>query len=135
MGDNEPKEKWRIETNDRYQRVIGIIISLASGVLFLPLLLLKDILPIPKTGAAFDHLTLSVIMGWSLLGLSILSGVIFNYLSVKWVKQAWGQEIWFTSSRLEKLLDWTFWITAACYILGLIMIIYFASTFTPTVRQ
>ncbi len=134
MGNNEPKEKWKIETNDRYQRVIGILISLATATLFLPIVLVKDILPIPKNGAVFDHLNPSVIISWCLLYFSVLSGVFFNYLSAKWVKQAWGQEICFTSSRLEKLLDWTFWITAACYILGLIMIIYFASTFTPIVK-
>ena len=134
MGNNEPKEKWKIETNDRYQRVIGILISLATATLFLPIVIVKDILPVPKNVAVFDHLTPSVIISWCLLSLAILSGMIFNYLSAKWVKQAWGQEIWFTSSRLETLLDLTFWITAICFIAGLVIIICFAATFTPTVK-
>ncbi len=134
MGINEPKEKWKIETNDRYQRVIGILISLATATLFLPLVLVKDILPIPKKDAVLDQLPPSVITGWCLLFLSIFSGVLFNYLSAKWVKQAWGQEIRVTSSRLESFLDWTFWITAISFLAALGIIICFAATFTPTVK-
>ena len=32
----EPTEKWRIETNDRYNKVVTSIISLATGTLVLP---------------------------------------------------------------------------------------------------
>lgn len=131
MDNDVQKGQWKIEVNDRYQRVIGTLISLASGVLVLPTLFLKDILPVPKGDPVSKHLTASVYWGWVLLCGSVFSGVLFYYLSAKWVKHARGQKTTFSGPCLEKFLDWSFWATALLFIAGLVLILWFISTFNP----
>src|SRR5258708_36681133 len=41
-------EKWRVETNDRYSKIVATIISLSTASLILPVLFLREFLGIPK---------------------------------------------------------------------------------------
>jgi hypothetical protein len=104
----EPVEKWRIETNDRYNKIVTSVISLATGSLVLPALFLREFLGIPKEKALTPFLNYGVYLAWICLGLSILSGLIFSWLSVKWVKLAWGKKILVSERFLERVLDVSF---------------------------
>ena len=72
----EPIDKWRIETNDRYNKIVTSVISLATGSLVLPVLFLLEFLGVPKEKALIAFLDFPVYMAWVCLGSSILSGLI-----------------------------------------------------------
>lgn len=91
MNTKTTKEQWKIETNDRYQKVTGTIIGLATASLVLPILFLRNFLAIPENKSLDIYLCSLIYWSWVLFALSILSGTVFYYLSAKWVKQAWGQ--------------------------------------------
>ena len=43
--------KWKIDTNDRYSKIVVTVISLATGSLVLPTLFLREFLGVPKEKA------------------------------------------------------------------------------------
>jgi hypothetical protein len=86
-------EKWRIETNDRYSKIVASVISLATGSLVLPALFLREFLGVPKETALVPFLNWWVYAAWICLAVSILLGLAYAWLSVKWIKLAWGKKI------------------------------------------
>jgi hypothetical protein len=56
MSQPSPNEPWKIEVNDRYQKLVGSVISLATGALVLPALFLKEILGISEKKALVDYI-------------------------------------------------------------------------------
>jgi magnesium-transporting ATPase (P-type) len=122
-------EKWRIETNDRYAKIVASITSLATGALVLPAILLREFLGVPKKTPLLPLLNWWAYSYWICLAISILLGLAYSWLSVKWVKQAWGQKIAISECRLECLLDVTFVIMMLSFVFGVISLVAFFLTF------
>ncbi len=132
MPEESPKEPWKIEVNDRYQGVVGYIISLATAAFVLPVLFLREILGIAEKKPLIGHLNCSVYLSWVFLGFAILFGLCFYYGSAKWVKSAWGQRVAISPSTLERTLDFMFWAMAIAFLLGIGFLVLFVATVKVT---
>src|SRR5436190_10020017 len=83
--------QWKLDVNDRYQHAVGIVTSLSTAALVLPVLFLKDVAGLSANRSMADALNLWAYAGWVLLAMSILGAIIYYYSSAKWVKLAWKQ--------------------------------------------
>lgn len=133
MNDS-PKYPWRLATNERYREVIRLIIGLATASLLLPVFFFREFLHIKKETALVDVFSCSVYWSWGMLGGSILCGIIFHFLSAKWVRLAWGQPVTVFGigageNAIELGLHIFFWLTAASFIVGTGLIIDFVITY------
>ena len=128
-GDPIPKEQWKIDVNDRYQKVVSTIMGLATASLVFPVLFLRNFLSVPQEKPLVDYLCDSVYWSWTFLALSIVSGTIYYYLSAKWIKDAWGQKTWLSSKTIENTLDWTFGLQIIFFLLGIALFVLFAVTY------
>lgn len=124
-----PTKPWMVETNDRYSKIVATVISLATGSLVLPVLFLREFLGVPKEKALAPFLNGWALIGWGSLGISILFGLVYSWLSVKWVKSAWGQATRLSESALEALMDWTFVLMLVLFLTGVIATVIFFVTF------
>lgn len=127
----KPKYPWRLDTNERYREVSRTVMGLATASLFLPVFLAREYLGIEK------DIPLENILGsyvfywvWGLLGVSIFSGIVFHYLSAKWVRMAWGKKagvLGFDASKnfVEKAMEVFFWGTVLTFIVGLGVVLIF----------
>ena len=122
-------EKWRIETNDRYSKIVTSVISLATGSLVLPALFLRAFLGVPRETTLLPFLNWWVYAAWICFTASILLGLAYAWLSVKWIKLAWGQKIVLSERRLECLLDTSFLGMAVLFLAGIGSLIRFFVTF------
>jgi hypothetical protein len=119
--------KWMIDTNSRYNKLVRSIISLATGSLVLPVLFLREFLGVDPHTALRPFLNCAAYVAWSCLAFSILSGLMYSWLSVKWVKSAWGQPT-MLSSQLELLMDVSFVLTMLLFVVGVGAIVCFFVT-------
>ena len=83
--------QWKLDVNDRYQHAVGIVTSLSTAALVLPVLFLKDVAGLSANRSMADALNRWAYAGWVLLAMSILGAIIYYYSSAKWVKLAWKQ--------------------------------------------
>lgn len=97
-------ERWKIEVNERYLRIIDLLIGLATACLILPSLFLREILGLKDEPIAI-YLDQSAYGAVAAFSTTIALGVGFHYASAKWVKRAWGQPVRFIGARLELVLD------------------------------
>ncbi len=125
---DEPVGKWRIEVNDRYIKVVNSVISLATGALVLPAFFLREFLGIPKEKALAPLLTCAAYTAWVCLGCCVLIGLLYSWISVKWVKLAWGQEIAVSQRSLERVLDVLFVLMGLLFIAGIVASVWFFVT-------
>jgi hypothetical protein len=130
--DNIPKDQWKIDTNDRYQKVVSTIMGLATASFFLPVLFLRNFISVPEDKPLFNYLCRSIYWSWILLALSILSGTVFYYVSAKSIKQAWGQKTRFSTKTIEITLDLAFWLEIVFFLIGIGLFIFFAVTHKVT---
>lgn len=116
----QPKQLWKIEVNERYLRVIDLLVGLATASLVLPTLFLREVLGLKDQPIAIflDNFSYGAIFSFLLV---IALGVSFHYVSAKWVKAAWGQPIKFVGSRLEVVMDVMFWLTVVAFMGGLVL--------------
>jgi hypothetical protein len=121
----DPKDKWRIETNDRYSKMVSSIISLATGALVLPILFLRNFLALSNDKPILPLLDWHAYAAWFFLVVSIFLGLAYSWLSVKWVKLAWGQAIWLSEGVLELLLDASFVGMAISFLAGIALMVCF----------
>jgi len=123
----EPMYPWRLDTNDRYQEVVRIIMGLSTASLLLPVFFAREFLGLAATAKPLKALLGGgIYWAWGLLTFSIFAGVVFHFLSAKWVRMAWGQwtglfgipwsEFW-----LESALEIFFWTTALSFLAGLVV--------------
>jgi len=129
--------QWKIDVNDRYERAVGVVTSLSSASLVLPILFLKDIAKINSVTSFASSLNSWALWGWGLLSLSILSGIIYYFSSAKWVKLAWGKEadiFWLRVDEkfIEGLLDLSYFLMMTGFLSGLGAMIVFMVTFTTS---
>jgi hypothetical protein len=132
MPEKSPKEPWKIEVNDRYQKVVGNLISLATAAFVLPVLFLRQILGIAEKKPLIEHLNCNVYLSWGFLGAAILCGLCFYYGSAKWVKSAWGQRVAISPGKLECALDFMFWVMAVAFLIGIGFLVLFVVTVKVT---
>jgi hypothetical protein len=125
---NEPNEKWKVETNDRYNKIVSSVITLATGALILPTLFLREFLAVPKEKALAPLLTCAAYIAWCCLGASILLGLLYSWISVKWIKQAWGQGIALSAKTLEAMMDWFFVLMMLLFVGGVAASVWFFVT-------
>ena len=98
--------------------------GLSTASLFLPVFLAREYLGIEK------GIPLKTVLGssffswsWSLFGLAIFFGIVFHFLSAKWIRLAWGQKagiLGFDVSEqcVENSLEVFFWATVSTFIGG-----------------
>jgi hypothetical protein len=125
----EPQKKWIIETNDRYSKIVTTVISLATGSLVLPALFLREYLGVEKGKPLAPLLNSWAYRGWLCLGLSILCGLLYSWLSVKWVKYAWGQPIVLNAGFLEAVMDVSFAVMLVSFFAGVAASVWFFLSF------
>jgi len=126
----DPATPWMIATNDRYIKLVTRVISLATGALVLPVLFLREFLGVSKTEPLAHYLNLWALISWGSLGVSILLGIIYSWLSVKWVKLAWGEQIkFFTQRGLEITMNLSFGLTMLLFLIGVCASVWFFVTF------
>jgi len=107
-----------VETNDRYSKIVATITSLATASLVLPVIFLRQFLGVPYEKALAPLLNCWAYLGWGLLAPSILLGLVYSWLSVKWVKRAWGQDTSFSERGLECMMDWSFVLMWLFFLVG-----------------
>jgi hypothetical protein len=122
-------EKWKVDTNDRYSKIVTSIVSLATGSLVIPALFIREFLGIPKETPLLPFLTWQAYAAWICLATSIFLGLAYSWLSAKWVKLAWGQKIVLSERRLECLLDSSFVGMAVLFLAGIGSLVCFFATF------
>lgn len=135
MAATDKPIQWMLDVNDRYERAVGVVTSLSSASLVLPIFFLKDIAHINSVRSFADSLNCWAYSGWILLSLSILSGIIYYFSSAKWVKLAWGENtdifgINVTIPFIENLLDGSYFVMMTGFFLGLGAMIKYTLTFT-----
>jgi len=133
---SECPEQWKLDVNDRYQAAVGVVNSLAAASLVLPIFFLKDINGFESGKSITDSISCLVVVGRSLLGLSILSTIIYQYCSAKWVKLAWGKSadmfgIKVMEGPVEWALDITYFLMMTGFLSGLVCMIIFMVKFRP----
>lgn len=134
MRDKRCPEQWKLDVNDRYQNAVGLVMSLASAALMIPVFFLKDIVALKSDEAIISVLDGFVFVGWALLGSSILSGILYCFFSAKWVKLAWKKNadicgFPISHARVEKLLDYSYFIMMIGFLIGTICMIKFIATY------
>jgi hypothetical protein len=122
-------DQWRIDTNNCYSKVVSTVISLATGSLVLPILFLREFLAVPKDKALSPLLNCTVYLSWVCFSAAILLGLIYSWLSAKWVKLAWNKEIMLSESTLERLLDTTFVGMLLLFLAGIFSIVWFFAAY------
>jgi len=128
MDDLGQTQRWKSEANNQYQKIVSTMLSLAASALILPTLVLREFLGIPKEVSLVKYLTISVYIAWSFLLLTMLCGIFFYYASAKWLKQAYGGPVHFSSKAIENFLDWSFWLMISFFLIGISCLIWFIST-------
>jgi hypothetical protein len=113
-----PLYPWKAEVNAQYQRIVDLLISLATAALVLPPLFLRDFFGIKDEPLAI-FLDNRVWLSWGFLSLAIFFGIGFHYASTKWIKHVWGVPVNTSPRILEIILDFCFWGTSFSFIAGL----------------
>ncbi len=122
-----PRDGWKIAVNERYQKLVDLMIGLATGSLVLPPLFLKTFLSVPDKDPLLIYLDTAAYLAFSCFVATIALGICFHYTSVKWVKHAWGQPGRVSAKALERILDWSFCLMAAAFIGGLVSFGWFVT--------
>jgi hypothetical protein len=81
MSNQQPKHPWKIDANDRYQKVITTITGLAVASLILPTVFLRDFLGIKEGTPLIKYLSPNPVIYacWLAWILSIVGGIAYGY--------------------------------------------------------
>lgn len=129
---NEP---WKKDTNDRYLDMVKSVVNLSLASLLLPVFFARNFIEIPKDTPLISIFGCSIYVAWLLLGLSILSGLFYQYLSAKWLRIAWGKPAGIflskdtSESTVENLMEWCLWFSVVYLFIGIGCTLYFFLTF------
>lgn len=130
------KEPWKKDTNNKYSEVMKSIMGLSTASLLLPVFLSRNFLSIEITKPLTEVFGCFIYAAWILFGVSILSGILFQYLSAKWVRLAWGQKagmFWSedtSETTIERCMECSFWLSIITFIIGIILTILYFVTFS-----
>ena len=94
----------------------------------------SEFLGIKSTIPLKDVFSAGVYWSWALLVFAIFAGVVFHFLSAKWVRMAWGQTagvfgITASETFIERAMEVCFWATALAFLIGLVLIVSFLATY------
>ena len=128
--EDKPKYPWRLATNERYREVIKTLMTLTTASFLLPVFFAREFLGLDSKTPLRAVADWTLYWSWALLGLSLFAGIVFHYLSAKWVRMAWGQEAGFlrisvSEHFVERSLEGSFWVTAGGFLGGLALIVTF----------
>ncbi|MFO1505305.1 MAG: hypothetical protein U1F39_16065 [Steroidobacteraceae bacterium] len=131
-----PKFPWRLDVNDRYREVVGLVIGLSTAALLAPIVLARDFLGISGEIPLVRIMPLSAYVAWILLLLSTFCGIGFHLFSAKWVRLAWEQpasifRIDLSGTACECWLEVTFWGNVVCFLGGCVATLVCFLNFTP----
>ena len=121
-------QDWKSLANAEYQKVVASVAALSTAALVLPLFFLRDLVGIGEGKPLLPHLSCAVYASWVLLGAAIFFGVLFQYISAKWLKNAHGGNTVLSARALERWLDWSFWLSVISFLVGLGFLLRFAAT-------
>ena len=132
----ECPDQWKLDVNDRYQHAVGIVTSLSTAAIVLPVLFLRDVVRAATGRSIADAFNAWVYAAWALLLASILGAIVYYYASAKWVKLAWGKTtdmfgVVVNEPRVELILDISYFIMMAGFVVGFGLVIVFVSSFIP----
>ncbi|MCW4050915.1 MAG: hypothetical protein NWE89_14395 [Candidatus Bathyarchaeota archaeon] len=122
-------EKWRIEANERYRKVVDVVIGLSSAALVLPIAFFRTILGIEINKSIIGYFTWHIKTSWFLLGFSIFCGLIFIHFSAKLAKKHYGGNTIINYNCMERIHDWSYWLMNLSFIGGLFFFIWFVLRF------
>lgn|SRR5208337_2642224 len=128
MCEPAKQKQWMVETNNQYSKVVAAITSLATGSLVLPVLFLRQFLGVQNDKALAPFLNCWAYLGWGSLAFSIFLGLVYSWVSVKWVKRAWGQNTLLSEHALERTMDWLFFFTWLFFLGGVVATVGFFAT-------
>jgi len=74
-------------------------------------------------------------LGLFFLGCSVIFGLSYSWLSVKWIKQAWHQKTLLSENCLERMMDWFFVLMMLFFFTGIAASIWFFVTVRYVVSQ
>ena len=103
--------------------------GLSTASLLLPVFMARELLGIKAETLLGDVLDSYVYLAWLFLGLSILFGVFFLYLSAKWIRTAYGQQagiFWSNNAKettIELCMEISFWSSILLFGVGLVLTI------------
>ena len=108
--------------------------GLSTASLLLPVFFAREFLGVEAKTPLIAVFGAGVYWSWLLLGLSILAGVVFHFLSAKWVRLAWEQPVGIfgisaSENFIERAMDVCFWVTALAFLGGLGLIVKFFVTY------
>jgi hypothetical protein len=132
---NQPREPWKLDTNNKYTEVIKSIFALSTASLLLPVFLARNFLSIDSKVPLIELFSCSIYFAWIAFSISIFSCLFFQYLSAKWIRIAWGKEAgifcWKNNkeSTIELLMEISFAISSIAFCLGIIFTMCFFSTY------
>jgi hypothetical protein len=128
MTSDDNTREWKSRANAEYQKVVGSVTALSTTALVLPPFFLRDFAGVANGKPLLPHLSGVVFFSWGFLLLSILFAILFQYVSAKWLKNAYGGDVKLKEGTLECLLDCFFWLAVGCFIAGLVCMLWFATT-------
>lgn len=131
----ECPNKWKLDVNDRYQKAVGVVTSLSTAALTFPIFFLKGIVDLKGAQSIADSLSLWVYLGWLLLSISVLSGIVYFFCSAKWVKLAWNQKadvfgIDVSEPAVENMLDYSYFFMMIGFVAGVFSMLKFVVNFS-----
>lgn len=108
----------------------------ATASLLLPVFFAREFLGIDSKTSLKSVLGLGVYWSWALLSFAVFAGVLFHYLSAKWMRLAWDQPahiLWMkvNNSFVDRALDVCFWATVIAFFSGFGLTIWFFVTYVP----
>jgi len=123
-------ERWKLDVNERYQRAVSTIVTLATLVLGGPFLFLKTL----PTGKSLLDILGRTVWGEVSLGISILCAVIYFFFSAKWAKLALlgkADFFWIPIGKrlVESVLDLTYLFMMLGFLAGVFFIVQFMTTY------
>ena|ERR1700719_2101494 len=131
MPDLTKEQAWKLNANAEYQKVVAVIMNLATGVLFLPILFLKDFVRLPEGGAPWRIILPWALLSWFALVLSLVCGMWFYKSSAKFVKVVYGGPESHDESYFERRRDLSIALMVGCFVLGFVFLILFFVTYVP----
>jgi len=142
----EPTMPWVIGLNAQYQKVVNTLITLSTAALILPVFFLRDLIGnIPPNTSLLKSLQEPTFCevpvafwSWGCFSASILSGILFYYVSATRIKEAWGQKnntLFIRSIKGKKTVQYwlfaTFDFCVVFFLLGIFALLSFAIEVVP----
>lgn len=112
-------EVWKIAVNDRYQKLVDLMVTLSVAAFVLPGLFLKDFLHVKPGTPLIKCLGEKIYVSWFFLALTIFSAGVFYYFSAKWIKNAAGQDTLLGEFVIRLFLNISYWVMIFAFIFAL----------------